>query len=110
MTPIWQVTEEKIRKAVRRIVRLARPRMIVLFGSAVRGRLTSHSDVDLLVVTATSNARKESVRIRRALRDIVMPMDILVISEEKLRNISARPGLVHGEALRTGKIMYESAA
>ena len=35
---------------VRRIVEVARPEGIILFGSAARGEMDRHSDVDLLVV------------------------------------------------------------
>ena len=35
---------------VRRIVEIADPEKIILFGSAARGEMTRHSDVDLLVI------------------------------------------------------------
>ena len=35
---------------VRRIVAVARPERIILFGSAARGQMAPHGDVDLLVV------------------------------------------------------------
>lgn len=67
-----------------------------------------HSDVDLLVVTKENldSPRMESVRLRRALRGISMPMDILVISEQRLRDVADHPGLVYREALRHGKVLY----
>ena len=54
--------------------------------------------------------RKESVRIRQALRGLSMPMDILVISEGRLKELGDRPGLIYREALRSGKVVYEAAA
>lgn len=108
----WQVTDEKVRQAVERIVETARPRKVVLFGSYVRGTMHQDSDLDILVVTAeeVENPRKESVRIRRSLRGIGMPMDILVVSEERLSACADTPGLVYREALRDGRIVYDSAA
>ena len=108
----WQVTNEKVWQAVERIVEAARPRKVVLFGSYVRGTMHRDSDLDILVVTAeeVENPRKESVRIRRALRGIGMPMDILVVSEERLSACGDAPGLVYREALRDGRIVYDSAA
>ena len=49
-----------------------------------------NSDLDVLVVTGDEieNPRKESVRIRRALKGILMPMDILVIQESSLKEIA----------------------
>jgi len=52
--------------------------------------------------------RKESVRIRRALKGIMMPMDIVVVSLEKLAEYSETPGLIYREALRTGRIVYDA--
>ena len=108
----WQVTDEKVRQAVERIVEAARPRKVVLFGSYVQGMMHRDSDLDVLVITAAEveNPRKESVRIRRALRGIGMPMDILVVSEEQLSACGDTPGLVYREALRGGRIVYDSAA
>jgi predicted nucleotidyltransferase len=82
---------------------------VILFGSAVRGETNIHSDLDILVVTGDEidSPRKESVRIRRALRGIVMPMDILVVPESLLQELGDQPGLIYREALRHGKVIYE---
>ena len=111
MSALWAITPEKIQEAVQKIVSIEQPRRIILFGSAARGTTNVNSDVDFLVVTKdeVKSPRKESVRIRRAL-DVLMPMDILVISEEKLKQYGDQPGLIYREALRTGKVMYESSA
>jgi predicted nucleotidyltransferase len=108
----WQVTDEKVKQAVERIVEAAHPRKVVLFGSYVRGTMHRNSDLDILVVIAeeVANPRKESVRIRRALRGVGMPVDILVVSEERLHACADLPGLVYREALRDGRIVYDSAA
>lgn len=54
--------------------------------------------------------RKESVRIRRALKGIEMSIDILVVPEDKLEELSASPGLIYREALRKGNVVYASAS
>ena len=112
MTPLWIITPEKIREAVRKIVDFEQPRRIILFGSAARGDTNIHSDVDFLVVTKgeVESPRKESVRIRQALESVSMPMDILVISEKQLKELGDQPGLVYREVLRTGKVVYDAAA
>ena len=112
MIPSWAITPEKITEAVQRIVAFERPRRVILFGSAAQGNTNIHSDVDFLVVTSNEvdSPRKESVRIRRALRGLSMPMDILVISEDRLKELGDRPGLVYREALRGGKVVYDAAA
>ena len=107
----WAVTAEKIESVVRRIVEVAAPRRIVLFGSAARGETDRDSDVDLLVVVGpdVEDSRAECVRIRRALRDIHMPMDILVVREDQLAHLAADPGLIYAEALRTGAVLHDAA-
>lgn len=108
----WAVTPAKVQAAIERIVRVAQPRRVFLFGSYVRGDTGRNSDLDILVVTDDSihNPRAESVRIRRCLRDISMPMDILVITEGRLRQLADVRGLVYHEILRSGQEVYESSS
>lgn len=110
MQASWTITPEKIDAAIKRIVSVAHPRKVVLFGSVVMGKPDIHSDVDILVVTGNEveSSRKESVRIRRALRGITMPMDILVIPEQRLQELADQPGLVYREAIQYGRVVYEA--
>jgi predicted nucleotidyltransferase len=108
----WCITEEKVQAAIQKIVEVSKPLSIVLFGSYVRGQVGPNSDLDILVVVNENvkNCRQESVRIRRALKGISMPMDILVIPHHKLKRLKHVPGLIYATALREGKIVYEKAA
>jgi predicted nucleotidyltransferase len=105
----WEVTPQKVQAAVEKIIEAAQPRQIILFGSYVRGRMHRDSDLDVLVVSSdpVDNPRQESVRIRRALKGISMSMDILVVSERRLKELADTPGLIYREALREGKVVYE---
>jgi predicted nucleotidyltransferase len=93
----WQVTPEKVNAAVVRLVSLANPVKVFLFGSFVSGGLNRDSDLDVLLVTdsAIPSPRSESVRLRHALRDIHMPMDILVVPEEQFAAHANTPGLIY---------------
>ncbi len=106
----WSVTPEKIDAVVKRLVEVARPSRIILFGSAARGELDEHSDVDLLVVLPDEpeSVRKVGLRLDEAVSEIHMPKDILVVSEERLAELGDRPSLVYREALREGKVVYEA--
>ena len=106
----WEVTPEKVEAAVRKIIEIARPAKLILFGSYVKDKTNINSDVDFLVIAGdeVGNTRKESVRIRRALRGIGMPMDILVVPERKWLELKDKPGLIYKEALKNGKLIYES--
>jgi len=82
----WKVTKKKVQAVIDRIVETSRPKRLIIFGSYVRGDMDVNSDLDVLVVTGEEieNPRKESVRIRRALKGILMPMDIIVVTENRL--------------------------
>ena len=63
-----------------------------------------------MVSENVNNCRRESVRIRKALRDISMPMDILVIRAQELRELVDVPGLIYSTIMKEGRIIYEKAA
>ncbi len=94
---------------VRRLRALAQPRKIILFGSYVRGQVTPDSDLDVLVVTddCVTDPRAESVRLRDALDNIDMPMDILVVPETQFNRLRDTPGLIYREICEQGKVAYE---
>jgi predicted nucleotidyltransferase len=48
--PPWLVTPEKVHAVVGRLVEMAHPRQIILFGSYARGKITEDSDLDVLIV------------------------------------------------------------
>lgn len=108
----WQITKEKVQSVIRKIVEVSQPTSIILFGSYVRGLIGPNSDLDILVVVndRTRNCRRESVRIRKTLRDISMPMDILVVRNRDLKELRDVPGLVYETVLKEGKVVYERAA
>jgi predicted nucleotidyltransferase len=105
------VTPAKVEAAVKRLVEVGRPRKIILFGSYVRGTRHEDSDLDILVVTGdeVTEPHKESARLRRALDDILMAMDILVVPESIFRQLRNQPGLIYREACEQGKVVYECA-
>ncbi|GBD97358.1 nucleotidyltransferase domain protein [bacterium BMS3Abin06] len=107
----WEITSEKVSAVVDKIIEVSSPRKIILFGSYVLGKTHLNSDLDILVVTGDDmvNPRKESVRIRRALKGIIMSMDILVVQESRLKELEAVPGLIYREAVNEGEIIYEAA-
>jgi predicted nucleotidyltransferase len=111
MTASWEITPIKVQQVIEKIVALANPRKLIFFGSYVQGKAHKHSDLDILIVADNSieSPRKESVRIRRALKGIHMPMDILVVPEDKLEELIRMPGLIYREAVTKGKVVYESA-
>jgi predicted nucleotidyltransferase len=111
MAASWEINSEKVKKVIDKIIETSKPRKLILFGSYVYGNLHTNSDLDILVVSGDEidNTRKEGIRIRRALKGINMPMDILVVPENKLEELIGIPGLIYKEAVSKGKVVYESA-
>jgi predicted nucleotidyltransferase len=78
------VDETLLNEVVRRVLTVARPNRIILFGSVVTRQMTKDSDIDLLVVEPDpANSRDRSVKIRRALGDVHYPVDVTVMSTER---------------------------
>lgn len=105
----WCVTPARVEAAVQRLIEAARPRKLFIFGSFVRGAAHPDSDLDVLVVTddTVSNPRQESVRLRRLLRGIQMPLDIVVVPESFFNAHRDTPGLIYREVLENGRLVYE---
>ena len=108
--PLWAVTPEKVAEAVRRIVEAAHPVRVILFGSQARGEAGRDSDVDLVVVERdVPNRYAEIVRLMEVLRGLILPVEILVISERDFDYWSDVPGNVYRAAKLEGKSLYETA-
>ena len=110
--PVLAVKPAKVEAAIRRLIEVGHPKKIILFGSYARGTYGSDSDLDILVITGDEETppHKQSARLRRALDDILMPMDIVVVPESVFRELHDKPGLIYREACEHGKIVYDSAS
>lgn len=104
------VDESLVREIVRRILSVAAPDKIILFGSAAAERMTRDSDIDLLIVeTDPGDQRKESMRFRKALRGLGYPFDVIVISTEWFEESKEVIGGVAYPANKYGKVIYAAA-
>jgi predicted nucleotidyltransferase len=87
-----------IEEAGRRLLAAApRGTRVILFGSHARGEAGRHSDLDFLVIEPeVENPALESVRLRRVLGDVLIPMDIVVASEHRVQEWrDVRGSLIH---------------
>jgi len=97
-----------LQEIVRRIVEVAHPQRIVLFGSAARGQMGFHSDFDLLVIKAGPVHRGHlEAEIYRCLGGVGQPVDVIVATCEDIERYGQSAGLVYREALRDGKVLYD---
>jgi uncharacterized protein len=82
---------------------------IVLFGSVERGDDGPDSDIDLLVVLPhITRSHDAAVAVLRQLRDLPVPIDIVVVDEHSLDTRSHEPGVVR-TAIREGRVLERAA-
>lgn len=94
-----------IEEAARRILQAAPPgTRLVLFGSAARGDMNEYSDLDFLVIEPqVDDAAQESVRLDVTLHGMLVPTDIIVVSEQSVREWGDVYGTVINAALDEGR-------
>ena len=94
---------------VERVVKVAQPQKVILFGSAARGDMDRHSDLDFLVIIRDDEDLNEvEDRIYTGLRGKEVPVDVIVASTSTIARYKNSHALVYKPALREGKVMYES--
>jgi predicted nucleotidyltransferase len=83
---------------------------IILFGSAATGQMTQDSDIDLLILESTvSDVRTERLRVRKALRSLNYPFDIILMTKEYFEETKGLIGGVAYPADKQGRVIYEAA-
>ncbi len=103
-------TEDVLKKVVERILNVAKPKRIILFGSAATDSMTLDSDLDLLVIeTGLKNQREESIRLREALGDLNIPIDVFVMEPERFEETKEVIGGIAYPANKYGRVIYEAA-
>ncbi len=80
---------------------------IVLFGSHARGDQDRHSDYDLLIITPKTFTSQEKIlwssRLDRAIVGAIKaPVDLLLNSEEEIRQKQELPGHIIRSVIREG--------
>jgi predicted nucleotidyltransferase len=98
---------ELLAEITRRIRAVSDPQQIILFGSYARGEPGPGSDMDLLIIKdQVDSTRAEAARIYRALADLTMPMDVVVVRTAYVQRYGDLVGTVVRPALRDGKVLY----
>ena len=99
-----------LKKVVDLILTVAKPERIILFGSGATGLMTRDSDLDLLVIERDfESQREESARLREALGNIGMPIDVFAMTPERFEETKGVIGGLAYPANKYGKVIYEAA-
>jgi predicted nucleotidyltransferase len=102
-----QIAQQKLDEIIRRIVAVARPEKVILFGSAARGAMGPNSDVDLLVIKRGDFHRgRLTEEIYMNLFGVGAAVDVVVVTPEDVERYRDSFALVIYPALREGKVVY----
>ncbi|MGH7467562.1 MAG: nucleotidyltransferase domain-containing protein [Longimicrobiales bacterium] len=101
------VPADLLSEIIRRIVEVAQPDRIILFGSFARGEAGPDSDIDLLIVKSNvAHRRRLAQQIRMKMFGVPVPVDIMVVTPEDLERYAHAVGTIIGPALQEGREVY----
>lgn len=103
-----KLNQKALEDIIRRVVEVVEPERVILFGSAVRGEMNRHSDVDLLVVKDAPDLRQLTAKVYRRLYGVGAAVDIVMVTPQDLERYKDSHALIVKPALREGTVMYES--
>jgi len=102
------ISNQVLDEVARRIVEKFHPEKIILFGSQARGTADSHSDVDILVISAIKEKRRKLiVDMRSVLDELEYAFDVIILTREEFERDIKIPGTIGRYASREGKVIYE---
>ena len=78
-------------------------------GSAARGQMGRHSDVDLLIVKDGPDRRRTATTIYRHLHGVDAAVDVIVVTPDDVERYRDSHALIINPALREGRVVYESS-
>ncbi|MBW8049210.1 MAG: nucleotidyltransferase domain-containing protein [Cytophagales bacterium] len=101
------ITRQKITEIVNKIALNYKPEKIILFGSYADDNPTDGSDLDLLIIKDSNLPRyKRSTEIRKHLRGITVPMDLIVYTKDEIQKWKDTPLAFVTKILKQGKVIY----
>ena len=91
---------------IERIVEVASPERIILFGSAARGDFGRDSDIDLLIVKDGEDTLTLMSRIYNEMQGVGAAVDALVVSSGDVERYKDSHALVIKSVLQDGVVVY----
>ena len=101
--------QEILAEVIRRVVEVANPEKIILFGSAARGDMTCNSDLDLLIIKDGGDPLDLMGQIYMSLHGVGAAVDAIVVAPEDVERFRNSHALVIKPALLEGKVIYEAS-
>jgi hypothetical protein len=105
----YSAREEEVLKEVCRRLAPIGPEVVLLFGSRARGHALPDSDFDLVVVMDLPSPKgPRTPAVRRLLRGLGVPFDIIVFTPSEWHSRKAHPQSLAHAAATTGKVLLGS--
>ena len=99
-----------IQRIIDQVVKVMDVEEIILFGSRAAETASVSSDYDILVVARTDLRPFQRIDIiRKGLLDLVVPLDILVVTPSEYQRFLNWKSSVVWDASRNGIVIYEAA-
>lgn len=99
--------QQILNEIIHRIVEVAHPDKIILFGSAARAQMDANSDVDLLIIKGGNFHRgRLTEEIYMNLFGVGQAVDIVVVTPEDVERYRDSMALIIRPALEEGKVVY----
>jgi predicted nucleotidyltransferase len=103
------IDEKTLQEVVQRIIVVAHPSRVILFGSYGRGDADAGSDLDVMVIKPhVTDQYGDMIRLHKAIGDIGVGVDVLVYSDKEFQRRSQVPGTVLYWARKEGRAVYEA--
>ncbi|OGL43576.1 MAG: hypothetical protein A2161_21520 [Candidatus Schekmanbacteria bacterium RBG_13_48_7] len=93
-------------RLIHRIVEVAQPEKIIIFGSAARGESSRNSDVDVLVIKSGANRLDLTGKIYLNLHGVGAAVDVVVVTPEDVDRYGDNSALIIYPALKEGRVVY----
>ena len=108
LTMALTANDTLIAEAGRRLATAAPGARVILFGSRARGEERADSDLDLLVIEPEIASRNaEFVRLRNALGELGVPVDLIVYRGTEAERWANVPGTFLHDVLREGRVLAD---
>ena len=89
------MAERVLDDVIARIVDVAAPEKIILFGSAARGETGRNSDLDLLIIKDGADGLDLMARIYKRLHGVGAAVDAIVVSPPRRGTLQGQPRAGH---------------
>ncbi len=101
------ISKHKINQIIKIIKDNIKPEKIILFGSYANGNPNEHSDLDLLIIKDSDIPRyKRGREIRKYLRGIGVPLDILIYTQKEIDRWKNVEQAFITQTMKNGKVVY----